>query len=33
MTADDGTVTIHDVTLVAMPIGVAGRTTGLAATA
>ena len=33
VTADDGTVTIHDVTLVAMPIGVAGRTTGLAATA
>jgi uncharacterized protein (TIGR02677 family) len=33
VTADDGTVTIHDVTLVAVPLGVAGRETALAATA
>lgn len=30
---DDGTVTIHDITLIAMPVGAAGGHAGLAATA
>jgi hypothetical protein len=30
---DDGTVTIHNVRLVAMPLSTVGRETGLAATA
>jgi uncharacterized protein (TIGR02677 family) len=33
VTGDDGTVTIHDVTLVALPLGAAGRGSGLAAIA